>query len=113
MDRIYTINEISDIIAPILKSHGVSRAYLFGSYARGDALPGSDIDLRIDGGRIKSMFGLGSLHHDLTEALKKPVDLVTTESLNHRANAECMEPFREHIRADEKLIYKEERRADR
>lgn len=110
MDRVYAIDEISNIIAPILKSHGVSRAYLFGSYARGDALPGSDIDLRIDGGRIKSMFGLGSLYHDLTEALKKPVDLVTTEALNHRANAERTERFREHMREDEKLIYEEESR---
>lgn len=54
MDRIYAIDEISSIIAPILKNYGVSRAYLFGSYARGEALPGSDIDLRIDGGRMKS-----------------------------------------------------------
>lgn len=107
MDRIYAIDEISSIIAPILKSYGVSRAYLFGSYARGDALPGSDVDLRIDGGRIKSMFGLGGLYHDLTEALKKPVDLVTTEALNHRANAEHTEHFREHIREEEKLIYEE------
>lgn len=110
MDRIYAIDEISSIIAPILKNYGVSRAYLFGSYARGEALPGSDIDLRIDGGRIKSMFGLGGLYHDLTEVLKKPVDLVTTEALNHRANAERTERFREHIKEDEKLIYEEESR---
>lgn len=44
MDRIYAVNEIISIIAPILENYGVSRAYLFGSYARGDALPGSDID---------------------------------------------------------------------
>ena len=50
MDGIYAVSEISRIIAPILEKYGVSRAYLFGSYARGDALPESDIDLRIDGG---------------------------------------------------------------
>lgn len=105
MDKVYTVDEIIRIITPILKNHGVRRAYLFGSYARGDAHPGSDIDLRIDGGKIKSMFGLGGLYNDLTEALKKPVDMVTTEALNHQANAERTEQFRRGIQEDEKLIY--------
>ena len=110
MDGIYAVSEISRIIAPIHEKYGVSRAYLFGSYARGDALPESDIDLRIDGGQVRSMFGLGGLYSDLTEALHKPVDLVTTEALNHRANAERTESFKKHIKEDEKLIYEEESR---
>lgn len=56
MEKIYAVNEIQAIIRPILRDHGVSRAYLFGSYARGEATEQSDIDLRIDGGRIRSMF---------------------------------------------------------
>lgn len=108
MDGIYAVSEISKIVAPILERYGVSRAYLFGSYARGDALPDSDIDLRIDGGRIRSMFGLGGLYNDLKEALKKPVDLVTTEALNHHVNAERTESFKKHIKEDEKLIYEAE-----
>lgn len=109
MERIYAVEEISDIVAPILKGYGVSRAYLFGSYARGEALPDSDIDLRIDGGKIRSMFGLGGLYNDLAKALEKPVDLVTTEALNHRTNMQRTEKFRAHIKEDEKLIYEESR----
>lgn len=109
MDGIYTVEEISRIVSPILKSYGVSKAYLFGSYARGNALPSSDIDLRIDGGEIRSMFVLGGLYNDLTNALKKPVDLVTTEALIHQANAERTEKFRMHIREEEKLIYEKNR----
>lgn len=56
------------------------------------------------------MFGLGGLYSDLTEALHKPVDLVTTEALNHRVNAERTESFKKHIKEDEKLIYEEESR---
>ena len=59
MDKIYALNEIQAIVKPILQQYGVSRAYLFGSYACGEATGQSDIDLRIDGGKIKSMFGLG------------------------------------------------------
>lgn len=108
MDKVYAVEEIQRIVHPIFQSHGVSRAYLFGSYARGDATGQSDIDLRIDGGRIKSMFGLGALYQELTEALHKPVDLVTTESLEHPTNAARAERFRKRIREDECLIYEAE-----
>lgn len=105
MEKVYAVNEIQAIIRPILQDYGVSRAYLFGSYARGEATGQSDIDLRIDGGRVSSMFGLGALYQELAEALKKPVDLVTTEALSHRANAARTEKFRTRIKEDEKLIY--------
>ena len=93
MDKIYALNEIQAIVKPILQQYGVSRAYLFGSYACGEATGQSDIDLRIDGGKIKSMFGLGALYDELTNALEKPVDLVTTEGLNHNANRKRTERF--------------------
>jgi predicted nucleotidyltransferase len=53
MDKIYTINEIQKIVEPIAKRHGVSKVYLFGSYARGNATESSDIDLCIDSGKSK------------------------------------------------------------
>ncbi len=109
MEKIYALEEIQAIIRPILQNYGVSRAYLFGSYARGEADGHSDIDLRIDGGRIKSMFGLGALYNELTEALKKQVDLVTTESLYHNANVVRTKQFCTNIREDECLIYDEEK----
>lgn len=109
MEKIYALDEIQAIIQPILRNYGVSKAYLFGSYARGDATGQSDIDLRIDGGRIKSMLGLGALYDELTKALKKPVDLVTTEALSHDANAMRTERFRINIKEEEQLIYEEKR----
>ena len=48
MDRVYTIEEIKSIVAPIAAAHDVDRIYLFGSYARGEATASSDIDLRVD-----------------------------------------------------------------
>ena len=105
MDKIYALNEIQAIVKPILQQYGVSRAYLFGSYACGEATGQSDIDLRIDGGKIKSMFGLGALYDELTNALEKPVDLVTTEGLNHNANRKRTERFWSSMKEDERLIY--------
>lgn len=105
MDKIYAVNEISTIIAPIVESFGVEKVWLFGSYARGDASEDSDIDLRIEGGKVRGMFGLGRLYDELTNALSKSVDLVTTEGLNHKANRERTKEFRRNIAEDEKLIY--------
>lgn len=110
MTGVYELHELRDLVAPVFRQHGVSRAYLFGSYARGEATQESDIDICIDSGRIKSMFGLGALYDELTRILKKPVDLVTTDALEHEANARYTRKFRDNIRKDERLIYEEENR---
>lgn len=109
MDKIYDLDEIKRIIIPILKNYGVSRAYLFGSYARGEATQENDIDLRIDGGNIKSMLGIGALYHELSQALNKPIDIVTTEAINHISNIRYTERFSKYLEGDECLIYEEER----
>ncbi|MDN0069813.1 nucleotidyltransferase family protein [Collinsella ihumii] len=49
MDKVLTPHELSEIITPLLKHYGLKSALLFGSYARGEATPESDIDLIIDG----------------------------------------------------------------
>lgn len=96
-DKIYTIDEIKKIVSPIAKAHGIKRIYLFGSYARGEATPTSDIDFRIDKGNIKGLFALGSLYADLEEAINVPIDLLTTESLDSE--------FMSEIKLEEVLIY--------
>lgn len=97
MERIYTIDEIKNIAGEIARRHGVERMFLFGSYARGDAKPSSDLDFRIDKGRIRGLFALGGLYADLEEAFGVPVDLLTTDSLD--------EDFRKEIATEEVRIY--------
>lgn len=48
MHRPYTIAELRTIIAPIARKHGVKKVSVFGSVARGEARPDSDIDLCIE-----------------------------------------------------------------
>ena len=76
----YTIEELKRLIAPIAKEHGVKRISLFGSYSRGTAGQNSDVDLLIEKGRAMSLFQLSGLRLSLEDALKIPVDIVTTES---------------------------------
>ena len=79
---IYSIDEIKRTVAPLARAYGVQRVFLFGSYARGAATEESDIDLRIEKGRLKGLFALGGLYSDLEDAFGKPLDLLTTGSLS-------------------------------
>ncbi|MDR1165171.1 MAG: nucleotidyltransferase domain-containing protein [Deltaproteobacteria bacterium] len=95
---LYTVEDIKKIVAPIASEHGVERVWLFGSYARGEATPDSDIDLRVDKGRIEGYFQLGGLYVDLEEAFGDvKVDLLTTGSLE--------DDFLASIAQEEILIY--------
>lgn len=62
---------------------GVKKIGLFGSYARGEQRPGSDIDLLVEfeSGR-KSFDSFMELSFWLESVLRQRVELVTTESLS-------------------------------
>ena len=76
---VYTIEEIKSIVTPIAKRHRIAELYLFGSYAKGEATPDSDIDFLMDGGEIRSLFQLSVFRLDLEDALGKPIDLLTLD----------------------------------
>ncbi len=95
--RIYTIEEIRTVVREIAQQYGVERVSLFGSYARGNARQDSDIDLRIDKGRIRGLFQLSGFHLDLEERLKIHVDVLTTESLDDK--------FLKRISEEEIILY--------
>lgn len=61
--------------------HGVSNLRLFGSSARGDDRPESDIDLLVHLDRRLGLIGLARLQHELQEILGAPVDLVPDDGL--------------------------------
>lgn len=45
---VYTIDEIKAKINPIAKQYNLSKVYLFGSYARGEADDKSDVDIALE-----------------------------------------------------------------
>jgi hypothetical protein len=61
----------------ILKKHGVVSASVFGSYARGEARPDSDLDLLVQLEPSRSLFDLGGLQFELEEITKHRVDVAT------------------------------------
>ena len=78
--KIYTTEEIKKIVGPIAREYGVKSLSLFGSYARGNAGPNSDIDLRlIDGGEIKGFFKLAGFTGRLEEQFGTKVDVIAVD----------------------------------
>ena len=76
MERPYSVSELQAILSPIFAAHGVKKAVLFGSYAKGAATPRSDVDLLVDSGlRGLAFFGL---LESVASALDTPVDLIDT-----------------------------------
>jgi len=96
----YTIESIKETVAPIAEAHGVSRVYLFGSHARETANAKSDIDIKIEKGRIKSLLELSNFRLDLEDALGVSVDLLTSTMSN--------KALLNRIARDEVLIYEKQ-----
>jgi predicted nucleotidyltransferase len=81
-------------LRPWLAERGIARVRLFGSAARGEARPDSDIDLLVDLSRPMGM-EFFSLEADLGDVLGTKVDLHTKDSLHRivlrRALAEAVD----------------------
>ena len=80
---VYSVEEIKNIIMPIVKRYNIPAIFLFGSYARGEANENSDIDFLVDttGTGLNSLLTLGALYCDLEEAFEKHIDLITVRSI--------------------------------
>jgi predicted nucleotidyltransferase len=70
--------------ADALRARGAASAFLFGSTARGEAGPDSDVDVFIDvqPGRKFSLIDLAGMHAFLVSELGVDVDLTTRTSLH-------------------------------
>ena len=81
--NILTVKQIRERIRPIVEKHHIDEVYLFGSYARGEAGPDSDVDIYCSSGDIETLYGEMDLIDELEQALGKKVDLVTIGSQMH------------------------------
>ena len=73
-----------DQVLAIASRHHASRVRLFGSAARGEDGPDSDIDLLVDFDEDSSLFDLLRLSRDLEALLGRPVDVVSVGGLRSR-----------------------------
>ena len=69
-------------ILRLARKHGVTGVRVFGSMARGDAGPHSDVDLLVDVGSEPSPWFPGGLVAELEELLGRRVQVVTERGLD-------------------------------
>ncbi len=75
------VEKIRRTILPILQSHGVGKAGLFGSFIRGDSRKNSDIDILVEIEKDISLLDFVGLKLEIEEALGKKVDLVEYDTI--------------------------------
>jgi len=74
IDKVYTIEELKELLTPLFKQYPVHKAILYGSYARGEATPTSDVDIVIDTRNQLKGFSWCGVMADAEEVLFKYVD---------------------------------------
>ena len=91
------VKQLREQLIPAFVRHGVIRAGLFGSAARGEARPESDVDVVVEFEEGRSLFDQSALRLDVVDILGRPADVVTYRSLHPR--------LRERILREQILIY--------
>ena len=81
------LTEKRDEILRLATKCGARNVRVFGSFARGDEKPDSDIDFLVDLDDDRSLMDVGGLLMDLQELLGRPVDVVTQRGLRERIRA--------------------------
>lgn len=76
------IEKLKKILVPILKRNDVVRAGIFGSFARGEANKGSDVDILVEFKGRKSLFDLAGLELKLEKNVGRKVEVLTYKSIN-------------------------------
>ena len=84
MDITELLEAKKDEILRIAAKHGARNVRVFGSVARGEARPDSDVDFLVDMEPGRSLFDMGGLLMDLRALLGLDVDVVTEHGLKPR-----------------------------
>ena len=103
-DKIYSIDEIKHLVAPVAKEFELNEIYLFGSYSRDTANKDSDIDLYIP--ILPSKIGIRyfGMLETLKDTFQKDIDIITDDSIF--LSAEEHDKFMLEIMKDRVIIYK-------
>ena len=98
------LRQLREKIVPVLRPYKVTRIAIFGSVTRGEAAPGSDLDILVTlpppGERPVIGLKWFDLVDELSTALDRPVDLVTEDGLS---------PYiRPYVEEEMVILYEEE-----
>ena len=99
MDNISTLNLSTADLAEFCRRNGIRFLALFGSLLHGSSRDGSDIDLLVEyDPKLKiGLFAMTQMEIELTDLMKRPVDLRTAQDLSSY--------FRDHVLSEAQILY--------
>lgn len=90
---------IYEALLPYIGEYGIRKIAVFGSYARGEDLAGSDIDILVDMTKQFGIYKFIGLKQRIETAMGKPIDLVESQ---------CLEPLlKDSILSEAITIYEQ------
>ena len=101
---VLSLESIKLLVLPVAQRNALSSISLFGSYARDEADPESDVDLLIDGGNYRGLFGFMDLKEQFEKALGKKVDLISKASLEENKSESGL-LFKRNVNREERVVY--------
>ena len=88
------IAERREEILRLAARHGARNVRVFGSAARGELTPESDVDFLVDAGAETSPFFPGGLIADLQDLLGREVDVATEQGIHEYIRGQVLEEAR-------------------
>lgn len=85
-----TVADIQKMVRDVLQRHGVIRASIFGSVARGEHSSVSDVDFLVEFEAGRTLLDLAGLRLDLQDTLERDVDVVTPRSLHPKLKSRIL-----------------------
>ena len=101
--NVLTLDSITSLLLPIAKKYEIKTLSVFGSYARNEATPTSDVDILIDGGNYHGLIEYMAMINEMKAALGREVDVITQNALNEgKTRADKM--FKDHVEKEKRVL---------
>lgn len=102
VNKVYSIEQIKEIVKPIVSKYDIEKVYIFGSYSKNKATVRSDIDFYLEGYKYHKFLNLANLFADLEETFHKRIDIITDSDLLHNKN---IDELKKNISEERIIVY--------
>lgn len=85
VDKVLTLDEIQRIVKPLAERYHISEVYIFGSYARNEATPASDIDFLVFGGKDFKSTLILAFAEELRMVIHTDIDVFEINEIDHNS----------------------------